>query len=393
MRTNIKSYYDLLNFGLGSSSFQQFVDRFQAKYNTLQLDGFEFDPEIQLNYQYEQLITSLNIATLPVYMDESSQALDKAHGEFVIGKDRIPTQKHRYPINAKMLREHMIMYEKFGDASLSNDTRNGILNILFDSLDKLLGGGRNALTHQRMRTVSKGELTIDVENNPRGLTGLKFEFGIPKENKASLEGNARWWTGTTHTTATEGSESDPLLFLKDKYKEIRRKGTPKGHFEISQDLFDDMLMHSKVLKRIGYSSYPVAAGDAAAESYAQNLTDEAKAEAIKRIIGAPVIVRDSVAAVEKFDSSSKNLVVNTIDNFDTKNVSFIPDGLIGTVKSVKPLVISEDPTQRVAWFDGGRTLVTQQYEAATKSMYVESEMSMLCVPNMPNYMYINTVTA
>ena len=95
MRTMVSNYYDLMTFGLGGASFQQFVDRFQEKYNVLQADGFAWDPEIQLDYTYEQLIASLNIATLPVYMDEASQGLDKGFGEFKIGSNKIPTQKHR----------------------------------------------------------------------------------------------------------------------------------------------------------------------------------------------------------------------------------------------------------------------------------------------------------
>jgi len=40
MRTMVSNYYDLMTFGLGGASFQQFVDRFQEKYNVLQADGF-----------------------------------------------------------------------------------------------------------------------------------------------------------------------------------------------------------------------------------------------------------------------------------------------------------------------------------------------------------------
>src|SRR5574343_484813 len=101
MRTMVNNYYDLMSFGLGGSSFQQFVDKFKLKYNVLQIDGFNWDPEIQIDYTYEQLSTYLNIATLPVYVYESSEALDKSFGGFKIDSNKIPTQKHRYPVSAK----------------------------------------------------------------------------------------------------------------------------------------------------------------------------------------------------------------------------------------------------------------------------------------------------
>lgn len=396
MRTNVSNYYDLLAVGLGNFSFQQFVDRFQEKYNVLQTEGFDWDPEIQMDYTYEQLIASLNIVTLPIYVDVDSKGLDKSLGEFKIGSNKIPTQKHRYPMNAKMLRERMIMYQRFGDAALTPDTRSALVDLLFESTDKLLAGNRNALTHQRMRVVSTGQFTIDLTNNPRGIKGLTFDFGIPSANKESLSGENRWWKNAEHTPTNEGTASDPLLYLKNKRKEMRKKGFPNGHFEIASDLFDDLLTHTKVLERIGLALYPMAASatnpGTAAQGYATNMTDEAKRAAIESIIGCPIVPRDSLAAVEKLDEESKSIKATTIDNFNKLNVAFVPDGQIGTIKSVQPMVFTDDPTQRIAWFDGGRTLITQRFESKTKSMYVESEMAVLCVPNMPQYMCVYTVT-
>ena len=392
MRTMVNNYYDLMTFGLGNQKFQDFVDKFQLKYNTPQTDGFAWDSEIQLDYTYEQLIASLGITTLPVYVDADSEGLDKSLGNFVIGSNKIPTQKHRYAMNAKMLRERMIMVQKFGEAALNSDTRSALMDLLFESTDKLIGGNRNALTHQRMRVCSTGQFTIDLENNPRGLQGITFDFGIPSANKVVLTTTARWWTNAEHTTANEGSASDPLMFLKNKRKEMKKAGYPNGHFEMAADLYDDMLTHSAVLKRIGYSLYPIAAGDDVAKNYAANLTDDAKKDAIERIIGAAIKTYDSVAAVEKFDADTKSIKPVTIENFKATNVSFVPDGQIGTIKSVRPMVFTDDPTQRIAWFDGGRTLITNRFEAKTKTMYVESEMAVLCVPNMPQYMQIYTVT-
>jgi hypothetical protein len=111
----VNNYYDLMTFGLGNQKFQDFVDKFQLKYNTPQTDGFAWDSEIQLDYTYEQLIASLGITTLPVYVDADSEGLDKSLGEFKIGSNKIPTQKHRYAMNAKMLRERMLMVQRFGD--------------------------------------------------------------------------------------------------------------------------------------------------------------------------------------------------------------------------------------------------------------------------------------
>lgn len=394
MKTNPASYYQLLELGLGGVSFQQFVDRFKEKYNTPQTNGFVFDSEIQIDYKYEQMLAASNVATLPVYMDEASLALDKDFGTYEIGSNKIPTQKHRYPIDTRILREKMILMQRYGNAALNAGTRSALLDLQFDSLDKLLKGNHNALTHQRMRIVSTGEFVINNTNNPRGIQGLKFDFNIPGANKTVLSGDERWWTDAdNHDAAHQGSASDPIKFLKNLIKKARRGGYPAGHLEMSQELFDDMLTHTKVLTSVGRSLYPAAADDAGAQAYASNLADDAIKNAIERLVGAPIMVFDTYALADKFDTATKKLTQIQVENFDKKKVSFVPDGQIGTIKSVEQLIINEDPTQKTAFFDGGRTLIRETFDNQTNSMYVESSFAMLCVPNMPQYMLINTVTA
>mgnify|MGYP003455970718 FL=1 len=391
MVTNVTNYYDLMSFGLGELSFQQFIDGFNEKYNTLNVDGYQWDNEIQWDYTYEQLIAASNIATLPIYVDESSEALDKAFGKFEIGSNKIPTQKHRYPVDAKMLRSKFLLAQKFGASTLTTETQNSLLDLLYTSSDNLIKGNRNALTHQRMRINSTGQFVIDINNNPRGIKGLTFDFGIPQANKDTLLTTARWWTNSTHITANEGSSSDPLLYMKTLVKAKKKLGFPQGHIEMSIDLFDDLLIHSKVLQRIGYTLYPQATADGAIV-YATNLTDDAKKAAMERFINCPIQTYDSIANVDSFDVTTKQLKQTTIENFVPTNIAFIPNGQIGTIKAVKPIVFTDDPTQRTAWFDGGRTLITNKFENKTKTMYVESEMATLCVPNMPQYMCISVVT-
>lgn len=391
MVTNVTNYYDLMSFGLGELSFQQFIDGFNEKYNTLNVDGYQWDNEIQWDYTYEQLIAASNIATLPIYVDESSEALDKAFGKFEIGSNKIPTQKHRYPVDAKMLRSKFLLAQKFGASTLTTETQNSLLDLLYTGSDNLIKGNRNALTHQRMRINSTGQFVIDINNNPRGIKGLTFDFGIPQANKDTLLTTARWWTNSTHITANEGSSSDPLLYMKTLVKAKKKLGFPQGHIEMSIDLFDDLLIHSKVLQRIGYTLYPQATADGAIV-YATNLTDDAKKAAMERFINCPIQTYDSIANVDSFDVTTKQLKQTTIENFVPTNIAFIPNGQLGTIKAVKPIVFTDDPTQRTAWFDGGRTLITNKFENKTKTMYVESEMATLCVPNMPQYMCISVVT-
>lgn len=387
MKTNVTNYYDLLAYGLGNSSFQSFVDKFQQKYNALNTEGFGWDPEIQLDYTYEQLIASLGIVTLPNYVDADAEALDKSLGEWKVGSNKIPTQKHRYGMNTRILRERMVLLQRFGESTLNQEAKNAILDLLFESTDKLLAGNRNALTHQRMQIVSTGQFQISAANNARGITGITFDFGV--SDKTTLTAAKKWYTKVSGVL-TANSSADPIADMKDKIKARRKLGKPTGKIEMSADLFDLVLAHPTVLSRIGYSIAPVIGTASDAVVYAKNMAEDAQKQALERLVGCPIVVQDTQAMQEVF--STNGITHQAVENFDAKNISFLPQGEIGTIKSVRPLVFTEDPTQNYAWFDGGRTLITQRFDAKTRSMYVESEMATLCVPNAPQYMSIITVT-
>lgn len=47
---------------------------------------------------------------------------------------------------------------------------------------------------------------------------------------------------------------------------------------------------------------------------------------------------------------------------------------------------------KVASYDGGRLKLTQRANPETHSIYIESEAAQMCVPRMPQYMFISTVT-
>lgn len=387
------SFYDLLGangVGFDSAKFQVFVDKFKDKYNTPQTDGFDWDDEIQIDFTYQQLQAELGIATLPTFVDVDSPAPYKTQENIVIGSNKIPRFKHGFAMNEKIIREQMILAKRFG--GITADAKNVIMKLLFDSVDKLIMGNQNELTYQRMQVVSKGSFAITTENNPQGITGVTFDFGVPAANKKTVSGTARWWTSAEHTVENQGSASDPIGYLKDLRKEATRKGIPLGHFEISQSLWDDMLSHTKVLEKIGYSRLAYITDSTTAVTFAQNLTEQAMKDVIEAIIGCKIEVRDTLAVVDSYDKSSKSLVKKTIDAFEPKNIAYVPDGQLGTIKAVEPIAVP-DPASRIAYFDGGRTIIKNTFNTDTNTQYVSSECTALVVPSVSKYMFIHTVTA
>ena len=106
MNTLPLTMYSLLEFGLGDESWQTFVDRYEEKYDDVQIDGFTFAPT-QINYTFQQLIASTGATTLPAYVDPESPGYESALREVQGMTGNIPTQKKFYRLNRVTVMEKM----------------------------------------------------------------------------------------------------------------------------------------------------------------------------------------------------------------------------------------------------------------------------------------------
>lgn len=390
---------DIMSLGLGGESWQSFVDHYEEKYNTQTVDGFSFAP-VSLNYNFAQLIASVGATPLPTYVDPESEGYEMALRSLQGETGNIPTQKLFYSVNRVVVREQMQLAQKFGQLALNDEMRDVIFALLDEGTDKLIQSFWNALNHQRHRIVSTLQFQITSGNNPRGLNDITITFGAKDYQKDELTTTARWWTDSTHTVATQGSKSDPVQYMKDRVKFIRRDS--RVHYqgplklELTSDLLDDLLTHTSVLTRIGYQTAPTVETDSAALQVGQNMSDDAKVDTLRRLIGVDAIVpQDTYAYVVKPGKDSDgnpDLVEERIDNFESKNIAFLPTGQIGNIQGVQPLSMGYD-SQDVAYSMGNRLLVEQEAVPRTHSINVNGEMAQLCVPSAIRDMFVSTVTA
>ena len=396
MKTIPVTLRSIIDLGLGGDSWQTFIDHYEERFDALSIDGFTFDP-ISINYTFKQLLSAVNATVLPTYVDPESEGYELPLGSAEGVTDNIPTQKLFYSVNRVVVREQMQLAQRYGQVVMNDEMGDIIFGLLDEGTEKLIQSFENALNHQRHQIVSTGSFTINATNNPRGIKGLTIGFGMPSANIDTLTGTARWWTNATRSSANEGSASDPIKYMQDRVKYIRRTGHYGGPLalEISQDLWDDLLTHSKVLQKIGYSAVPTAASAAIAQSVGENTTDEAKREAIRKLIRVDEIrVRDTYAYVSAPDTTSGNapdLVTTQITNFAPTNISFVPTGKLGGIQGVQPLSMGYRP-ENIAYAMGKRLLIETEDIPRTHSINVNGEMAQLCVPNAIRQMFISTVT-
>lgn len=400
MNTLPLSLYDLVKYGLGGETFQSFVDHYEEKYEASTIDGFTIDPT-QLGYTWQQLIASVKATVLPTYVDPESPGYEMPLNEVSGKTGNIPTMKNFYRLNRVVVREKLQLLQKLGSnaAILSNEMKDVFMGLLDEGTERLVQSYWNALKHQRDQIVSKGQFTINNINNPRGYGDVTIGFGIDATHFDTLTGQKRWWTDATHET--EGTDADPIGYLKNRVKAIRRTYHYVGalSMEISQALWDDLVGHSKFLVEIGKRLSVTASVVKTDDDYiatAKYASDEALLEALRKMIRVDSIkVRDSYAYVAQViadDEGVNDIVSVPVDNFDPKNISFIPEGNIGSIKGVEPISLGHKP-EEVARHHGGRLLLEQRFEPKTHSIYIDSEAAQLCVLSVPQYTFISTVTA
>lgn len=394
MKTNPITLNDLISLGLYGATWQQFVDKYNDKYNVSSVDGFKFAP-ISMGYTFAQFIKKKAVNVLPTYVDPESEGYEMPLGSAEGKVGNIPTQKLFYSVNRTTTREALQLAQRFGQAALDDAMRETMFDLLDEGTDGLIQAFWNALNHQRMQIASTGKFTINYANNPRGIKGVEIDFGIPTANFDSLDGTAKWWTDSGHTT--EGGSADPIKYMKDRVKYIRRTAHYNGSLklELTKDLWDDLLGHSSVLKTIGYKLVPTASSATVAQNVGRNTDDEQKKEVIRKLIEVDQIAtQETYAFVSKpgvDENGEPDLVEERIDNFKKENISFLPVGQLGTIQGVSPLSMGYKP-EDVAYSMGNRLLIERELVPRTHSLNVNGEMGQLCVPEAVRQMFISTVT-
>lgn len=386
----------IIALSLGEDTWQEWVDRYEEKYDNLTVDGYTPAP-LKTNYTWQQIVASTGATPLPTWVDPESPGYEVALRSLSGATGNLPTAKQFYRFNRVIMREQLQLLQAC-QGNLPPGMQEIFMGLMDESTDGLIKSYHNAKVHMADRINSTGYFILAADNNPRGYQDVKINFNIPTSHFDTLTGTKRWFTDTDGSMQTEGKDSDPIQYCKDKIKEIRRVYHIYQPIDlrISSELWDAIVEHTKVRKKIAVNKNPLAASDAIIDQIAAELEEEEiKSRFAKLIKANSIIVRDSKAYVDKpgtNEDGEKDLVTVQIDNFERKNISFIPSGKIGDIQGVAPIALGYDPDE-VAKYDGGRLMLTTRSVRETHSIYVESEFAQLCVPSNVNAMFISTVTA
>jgi hypothetical protein len=383
MNTYDIQFYDLLSRAgkAEGKRLQAFIDnQVMQKYNELDIPGFAFAQDMQLDFTYEQIQKELGLNIMASYVDLDSPAIPDAPQGAILHTGRIPRMKKVEYYNEDKYRKMLIAEQRFG--ANSDRVFESALTELFITADNLIGGHINSLSYQRHQIVSTGKFTLTAENNPNGIKGLTFSSHVPTANVNTLSGTKRWWTNEEKTT--EGSAATPVEDMVAMVETARAKGV-KGHFEVNAATLTKILNHSKVAGVIGINALPASTAEAQA-AFAATFSRARKKAILEELIGASIVEIDHKVVTQKI---TKGAVENVLfDSFDANVVVFVPDGNLGEIITVEPIAIEGG---KYATFLGGRGLLTVGADYVKKCQSFNTEMTSLVVPNLPQYMWYTRV--
>lgn len=383
MDFNTPQFYDLVsrafNGDATSRRLQTFVDSTMSlKYNGLKLDGFPFDPDMQLDYSYEQIQKELGITPMASYYDVDSPAIPKAEQEISLATGRIPRMKEVMYFNEDKVRKQLILEKMLSDEKIPIQAGQK----LFETVDELIGRHTNSLTYQRNQMVSAGKLVLNDKNNPDGTLRVTLSANVPLKNRKTLSGDEKFWKDKTY--AQEGAKADPIQSIIDWLQPILDKGI-KGHIEINLTYYRRLLRHSKVNQTIGFGLWPTTSAEAATGA-ATVLPLSQKTSALEDLLGVKIKTVDSISSVLTYNTTSKRMEPTTAPSFNPDVIVFIPDGNVGKVLTVMP-ISTQDNSALVSTFYDGRLMLTVARDAVTKCQGFHTEMTSLVVPNVPQYFF------
>jgi len=363
-----KNFYDLVGKGLASFGFagadafnlwveSVFADKYNAEAIYSQM-GFPVNPDIPINPTYSQVEAAFNVYSMATYVDIDSDGATKSTDGLELKQGGLPTFKHEIPVSRKIMREQMALAERMG--GIDGQIEETVMDLLFNSVDKLLGGNYNTMKYQRHQIISNGgKLVIDSTNNPLGVP-LTIDFGVPAKNKIT----DRWYAVNATTGAvTEQSNIDPIKKMKEIKKAAENKDyAPAGHWEVSKNTWDIIVDLPYFRKMWAQDNRPdIAAADQLA--YGNIQADDAIKTFIEKRINAPIVIVDDIAEIEK-----KGQRV-TLKSFNDGVMVYVPNEDLGDVQFGRP-IFSVSSASRAALYDGGRTLLLQHFNDETMTQII-----------------------
>lgn len=373
-----EAHFDALYYALGGdfARLQPFVDAILADYNNLDIAGFSFNDDLLDDFTFEQVENYVGIAPLAAVVDPDSPAIPFGRKGQSLGTGKIPRMKTVEYLNEAKVRtlKKLIRRRDVGFADIQASAGASIGEIIANQVASFT----NALTYQRDQMVSTGGVIYNATNNPYGIN-LTLSARVPSANKYPVNSGNGWFAATTYSAV---ASSDPVQDMKDLVEVARKKGLTACHFEMNNLVIDRLLNHTQVIADIKErfslnATYTV--------SSLKPFTRNEQIAALEALVGKPIVEKDHISSVEYNDGGV--LAERSFSSFSDANVVLVPDGNIGEILTVEPMLFEGG---RYAFAFGRKAAFTIGTDYVKKCQSYSGEMTSVVAPDKPRLMFYLT---
>ena len=373
-----EAHFDALYYALGGdfARLQPFVDAILADYNNLDIAGFTFNDDLLDDFTFEQVENYVGIAPLAAVVDPDSPAIPFGRKGQSLGTGKIPRMKTVEYLNEAKVRtlKKLIRRRDVGYAEIQASAGASIGEIIANQVASFT----NALTYQRDQMVSTGGVIYNATNNPYGIN-LTLSARVPSANKKAVNSGNGWFAATTYAAV---ASSDPVQDMKNLVETARQKGLTACHFEMNNLVIDRLLNHTQVIADIKErfslnATYTV--------SSLKPFTRNEQIAALEALVGKPIVEKDHISSVEYNDGGV--LAERNFASFSYANVVLVPDGNIGEILTVEPMLFEGG---RYAFAFGRKAAFTIGTDYVKKCQSYSGEMTSVVAPDKPRLMFYLT---
>lgn len=373
-----ETHFDALYYALGGdfARLQPFVDAILADYNNLDIAGFSFNDDLLDDFTFEQVENYVGIAPLAAVVDPDSPAIPFGRKGQSLGTGKIPRMKTvEYLNEAKVRTLKKLIRRRDVTAQMVQDSAGASIG---EIIANQVASFTNALTYQRDQMVSTGGVIYNATNNPYGIN-LTLSARVPSANKIAVNSGNGWFAATTYAAV---ASSDPVQDMKDLVEVARKAGLTACHFEMNNLVIDRLLNHTQVIADIKErfslnATYTV--------SSLKPFTRNEQIAALEALVGKPIVEKDHISSVEYNDGGV--LAERSFSSFSDANVVLVPDGNIGEILTVEPMLFEGG---RYAFAFGRKAAFTIGTDYVKKCQSYSGEMTSVVAPDKPRLMFYLT---
>jgi hypothetical protein len=321
----------------------------------------------QASLSFEQVIGRARIEAAGSIVDIDAPAPMRGNNTIEKYFGAIPSIKEKFVMKQSELRDLMALEESQllgGNASV-----RALITKLYDHVSVAAVAGDKRVDILLLQAMSTLAMDVSVTNNPDGAALGTIDL-LPKAYQK--QGVPVVWTDAANAKPVDDIDNF-IEYISTNF------GRGFGRLVMSRSLWRTFRATAQVQSRL-VSFFNI--GKQAA-TYAPTL--QAVNEMFDQNGWPPIVLINDVIGVEKDGN------ISSFKFFDANNVSFLPDGMIGTLKNAVPMERIK-PIQTKAYADFGPTLISKWGEDDPYREYTAMEMNACPALNTDAIFLLKTTT-